>query len=72
MRHDQAHPPTPAGATSRELQAIQHLHRAATTTDDEASRPAMLAGVDLIVELIRARDRRQTFNDQWDHSQAEG
>lgn len=32
----------------------------------------MLAGVDLLVELIRARDRRRTFDDQWDRSQAEG
>ena len=71
-RHGISHPPTPTGATTRELQTISRLHRAATTTDDEASRPIMLAGVDLIVELIKARGKRQSFTDQWDHNQAEG
>ena len=32
----------------------------------------MLAGVGLIVELIQARGKRQSFTDQWDHNQAEG
>ena len=66
------HPPVPKGATKAELQTIAALHRAATTTDDKASVRPMLAGVGLIVELIQARGKRQSFTDQWDHNQTEG
>ena len=72
MRHDQAHPPNPTGATSGELGIVRRLHRAATTTDDASIRPAMMDGLGLLVALIEARNRRQSFTDQWDHHQAEG
>ena len=72
MRHDQTHPPNPHGATSRELQTIQRLHRAGTTSDDQANRPIMLEGVALLVELIRDRNKRQSLTDLWDHAQDEG
>ena len=71
-RHQIDHPPNPTGATSRELGVVQRLHRAGTTTEDQASRPAILEGVALLVELIESRNRRQSLTDQWDHNQAEG
>ena len=67
MRHDQAHPPVPPGATTIELQTIGRLHRAATTSSDQANRPVMLDGVNLLENLIQARNKRQRFTDQWDH-----
>ncbi len=72
QRHGIHHPPTPRGATERELHTIERLHRAGTTSDDEASRPAMLDGVSVLVELILARDKRQSCTDQWGHVQAKG
>lgn len=71
-RHKIGHPPCPTGATKPELDRLHRLHRAGTTSDDEASRPAMMDGVRLIVELIEARNRRQSFTDQWEHSQETG
>ncbi len=44
QRHGIHHPPVPVGATKNELHVIERLHRAGTTSDDEASRPAMLEG----------------------------
>ena len=72
MRHGISHPPTPRGATSQELQVIQRLHRAATTSVDEANCPVMLEGVNLLVEMILARNRRQSLTDHWDHVQDGG
>ena len=57
-RHDIDHPPSPSNATTQERGVIHRLHRAATTTDDQASRPAILDGVALLVTLIEARNRR--------------
>lgn len=67
-----AHPPNPTGATSHERDVVQSLHRAATITPDAASRPAMLEGLALLVELIEARNRRQIFTDQFEHNQETG
>lgn len=65
-----AHPPTPRGATTRELQTIAHLHRAATVEHEEGEmNPAageMLAGVALIVELIDQRNRGRAFHEAID------
>ncbi len=72
MGREIVHPPNPTGATSCELGIVQRLHRAATTTDDSANRPAMMDGLDLLVDLIEARNRRQSRTDQWDYQQAEG
>ena len=51
MRHATAHPPTPEGATTRELQTIAASHRLATTSADPLAAAAMLDGMAWIVEL---------------------
>ena len=66
------HPPNPTGATSQERGIVRRLHRAATTTPGSASRPAMLDGLSLLVDLIEARNRRQSFTDQFEQNQADG
>ena len=71
-RHKIAHPPTPTGATTRERDILQRLHRTATTSEDQLAASSMLEGLGLLVELIEARNRRQSLTDQWDHNQAEG
>ena len=65
------HPPNPEGATTRERDIVRRLHRAATTIRDHERQPVMLEGLALLVELIEARNRRQSLTDQWDHAQAE-
>ncbi len=37
----------------------------------EANRPMMLDGVNLLVELLLARNKRQSFTDRRDHAQEE-
>ena len=65
------HPPSPTNATSLERGVVHRLHRVATTTDDQASRPAIAEGVALLVALIEARSRSQSLADQRDHDQGE-
>ena len=66
MRHKIDHPPNPRGATTRELGIVQRLHRAATTSDDQGSRPAMIEGLELLLDLIEGRNRRQDFLEHCD------
>ncbi len=72
MNRPTGSPPTPKGATVREQQAINLLHRAAKHTVDPEFCSDIVGGLDLIGELIEARNHRQSFTDQWDHFQAEG
>ena len=73
VRHDSHHPPVPRGATTRELSTIERLHRAGTTSDDEANRPVMLEGVALLVDLIEQRNQgRAFFANVDDHNEGAG
>ena len=72
MSHPLVHPPTPSGATGRELTVLHRLHRAAATIHDHERRPAMIDAMALLVEVIEARERRRSFADRWDHDQSEG
>ena len=50
--------PHPRNTTTREQQTIDTLYRAADVTTDDDARPAMRAGLELIVTLIETRNRR--------------
>ena len=50
--------PHARNATTREQQTIDSLYRAADVTTDDDARPAMRAGLGLIVTLIETRNRR--------------
>lgn len=50
-------PPTPHGASTWELKTIGELHAMATTATDESVTASMLAAMDLVVALIRQRER---------------
>jgi hypothetical protein len=65
-----SHPPFPRGATAREIRAVQHLHQVADRHKEPEVRRALSGAVELIVELIEDRARRE-FEDQVDEARAE-
>lgn len=64
------HPPNPTGATTHERGIVHRLHRAAMTTPDQLVASTMLDGLGLLVELIEARNRRQSRADRFEHDQS--
>ena len=60
------HPPFVRNATSREQDIINRAFHLADIMPDKTMVDPIRQAVELIIDLIEARGKRQSFDEQWD------
>jgi hypothetical protein len=66
------HPPFPKGATSEEVRLVQRIHQVGGQQQDQVVRRTLSDAMEMLVELIEDRARRNALDEPWDGPHDEG